>query len=222
VALFNRTATRASSAAPESAWLFTEPECQQEFARIAEKLRPRAAAIVLAGVSGREGVTIVTLNLAHAFATGENSRTLVVDANFRNPALHRLVDVPLDGGVSDWDGNTEPDYRQAAGSANLYFLTAGSKYDNIPVPAARSLLTSLSDRARSSFGLVLFDAPAIGAYPDSLALARICDGVVLVAESDETRISALSYAREQIADVGGSVAGVILNRSGRYLPKWMR
>ena len=222
MSLFSKTAARKSATA-EPEWLFDAADCQEEFHRIAEKLRPRtAAAIVIAGVAGGEGVTTVALNLAHAFAVAEKSRTLIVDANLRRPALHRLLGVPIEGGVSDWDGIAEPKYEQAASSPNLWFLTAGAKFESTPWQQCRGLLTSLRERARTSFDVVFFDAPPIGPYPDSLALARVCDGVVLVAESDETRMSDLGNAREQITDVGAAILGVVLNRGGRYLPKSLR
>ena len=221
VRLFSETAV--PEAAGEPGWLFDAPECQEEFHRIAEKLRPRTApSIVVAGVSGGEGVTTVALNLAYALAVAEKSRTLIVDANLRSPALHRLLGVPIETGVSDWDGITEPKYRQAAASSNLWFLTAGAKRESIPWQQCRGLVTALRERAMASFDVVFFDAPPIGPYPDALALARVCDGVVLVAESDETKLKAVSYAREQIADVGATILGIVLNRGGRYLPKWLR
>jgi Mrp family chromosome partitioning ATPase len=208
---------------PESEWLFTDPGCQEEFRRIAEKLRTRAEySIVVAGASGQEGVTTVALNLAYGFATSENCRTLVIDSNIRNPALHNILGVPLGHGLSDWDEVTDPDYRQTAASPNLWYVTAGVKYDSMAWQHWRRSVAMMRDHAKASFDVVFFDAPPVAPYPDSLALARVADGVVLVAESDETTLTALNYAREQISDIGAKVLGVVLNRTGRYIPNWLR
>jgi succinoglycan biosynthesis transport protein ExoP len=206
-------------------WLFESAECQQEFYRISEKLQvsdPAPRSIVVAGVAGGEGSTIIALNLAYAFSAGESKRTLLIDANLRHPALHRMLDLSLQGGVTDWDGVSEPKYQQTAVSASLFVLTAGSNHEGSVWQQWRDVVSRLCERTRNSFDVVVWDAPAIAPYADSLSLARAADGVILVAESDETKVAVLTYAREQIEGVGATLLGVIVNRRGRYIPGWLR
>ena len=205
-------------------WLFASAECQQELYRISEKLQaadPVPRSIVVAGVAGGEGSTTIALNLAYAFAAGQGKRTLLIDANLRHPSVHRMLDLPLQDGVADWDGVSEPKYQQTSVAESLFVLTAGTNHEESAGPQWRSVVSRLRERSRGSFDVVVWDAPAIASYADSLSLARAADGVILVAESDQTKLAALTFACQQLEGVGATVLGVIVNRSSRYVPRWL-
>ncbi|MBC7928544.1 MAG: CpsD/CapB family tyrosine-protein kinase [Bryobacteraceae bacterium] len=206
-------------------WLFESSEFQQELYSLCEKLSlesTTARSLVVSGASGGEGTTTVALNLAYAFAQLKLRRTLLVDANLRKPAVHQALELPLEPGLSDWNVSEEPPLLRTPWSANLSVLTAGSLADDLAWEKCNRILPALSVHVRASFDVVIWDTPPIATYPDALSLARDADGVLLVAEADRTTLSSLADAREQITRVGGVVLGVVLNRKGRHLPKWLR
>lgn len=65
---------------------------------------------------------------------------------------------------------------------------------------------------KSRFDFVLIDAPAVTANPDTALLASQVDGVILVAQQDETRCHALAAARAALQNAKANVLGVVLNR----------
>lgn len=205
--------------------LFESGEFREEFTAICEKLAASPAAtksFVVAGATGGEGATTVTLNLGLAFAERRGMRTLLVDANLRHPGLQRALNITAEAGLSDWDGENEPPYQATGLSPNLWALTAGSQMEGDSWERWGTLLPALQARTATRFGMVIYDSPAIGRYPESMVLARNVGSVVLVAESDRTSLEMLRYSREQIGSVGAEVTGLILNRRGRYIPRWLR
>lgn len=205
--------------------LFESEEFREEFTALCEKLAAGPTAVkslVIAGASGGEGATTVALNLALAFAEHRSAQTLLVDANLRHPNLHQVLDIACEKGLSDWDEASEPTYKPSGLSPNLWVLTAGTQPERNSWERWGTILPALQQRTGERFGMVIFDSPAVGRYPESLALARHAGGVVLVAESDHTSLEMLQYAREQIGSVGAEVVGLILNRRGRYIPRWLR
>lgn len=65
---------------------------------------------------------------------------------------------------------------------------------------------------KSRFDFVLIDAPAVTSNPDTALLASQVDGVILVAQQDETPCHALAAARAALQNAKANVLGVVLNR----------
>ena len=59
---------------------------------------------------------------------------------------------------------------------------------------------------------VIIDGPPIEPVADSLVLADLVDGVLLVADAQEGTRAGVSRARHQLEQVGGTILGGVLNR----------
>jgi Mrp family chromosome partitioning ATPase len=205
--------------------LFASVRIREEFYRIAEKLlrtnEARPKSIVVVGPKGGEGVTTIALNMAYAIASQENLRTLLVDANLRRPSIHIAAGVPVAPGITDYQAGSDlPVQAVTALCSNLSVLTAGSKHADTPWEQLALLLPDISQKAETAFDVVIWDASPIGEYPEALSFLRVARRAVLVAESDRTTLTSIAYAREQIAVAGADLLGVVLNRRGRFIPRW--
>ncbi|HZS03658.1 MAG TPA: CpsD/CapB family tyrosine-protein kinase [Blastocatellia bacterium] len=65
---------------------------------------------------------------------------------------------------------------------------------------------------KSRFDFVLIDAPAVTASADTALLASQVDGVILVAQQDETKCNSLAAARAELQNARANVLGVVLNK----------
>ena len=136
--------------------------------------------LVLAGMPG-SGATTTVANLALAFAAAER-KVLVVDANFRRPALNRVFGLPEGPGLGDVLGRTvELEAAvQATSTPGVEVLTAGTKESRVLERLGTGGMSSLLAAASAKYDLVLIDtAPAIVAG-DGLALSQRCDATLLV------------------------------------------
>lgn len=80
-------------------------------------------------------------------------------------------------------------------------------------------LPAMMEKLRSRFDYVLIDAPAIGAYSEVALLAAQTDGVILVAQQNETKCARVEEARTTLESAQAKIMGVVLNRRRDSLPQ---
>jgi MinD-like ATPase involved in chromosome partitioning or flagellar assembly len=80
-----------------------------------------------------------------------------------------------------------------------------------------ALLTALSNR----FSMILVDVAPPAEHPESLTLLDMLDGVVLVVESEATRVRAAQALRRNVESHGGRVLGAILNKRRHRIPDFL-
>ncbi len=166
--------------------------------------------ILLADTDSGAARPTVAANLAIALAQAGDP-TILIDADLRQPGLHRLLGVPGDAGLSTLlrEASAEPTL-VATGVPGLRLLPAGP-----PPPNPAELLASDDFRAlllwaREAATFVIIDAPPVTAVSDALAIAAIADGTLLVVRAGHTRRPAAQRAKEELERVGATLLGVVL------------
>lgn len=168
--------------------------------------------LVITSSSPREGKSTTAINLAIVHAQS-GKRTLIVDTDMRRPRLHKSFGVANDVGISSYIvGEASLDRAiQKSAVEGLDLMTCGP----IPPNPAELLHTEafehLLEELRGRYDRVIFDSPPVTAVTDSLVLASMMDGVVLVVHANITTIHAAQVARRRIEDVGGKIFGAVLN-----------
>lgn len=74
---------------------------------------------------------------------------------------------------------------------------------------------------RQKFDYVILDAPPVIGYAETKVMGKIVDGVILVIKSGKTRKQVAIRAKNELADAGAKVLGVMLNRRKHYIPEWI-
>lgn len=200
------------------------PVLAEEFRRLCGELQIAfafAKSVLITAPVGGEGTTTIAVNLARALAENQQQRVLLVDANGRAPALHRLFGLEPAGGVRDWDGQSRPLYKSTHVAPNLFVLTAGIG-DETVLGEQPAKLRLLAKQVREKFDFVVWDSPPITRNSDAFILATVVDGVLVVVEADRTRIDTLEFVREQLTRVDAKLLGAVMNRKGRFLPRALR
>jgi succinoglycan biosynthesis transport protein ExoP len=168
--------------------------------------------IVLTSVGRNEGKSITTANLGVTLAqAGKN--TLILDCDLRKPAQHKIFFTRSIGGLIDvLVGERDLQEVWQEPIPGLKLMPAGA-----PPPNPAEMLTSrrLADflgQMRQKFDYVLVDTPPVGYASESLALAAIGDGVLLVLDCKHTRKGALRQALRRLENVGANVLGTVMNK----------
>ncbi len=78
------------------------------------------------------------------------------------------------------------------------------------------------DVLRAQFQYILFDCPALRRSGDTLGIASLVDGLLLVVEADRTTKTEMLQAERQIETAGGRLFGSILNKRKYLVPEWAR
>lgn len=166
---------------------------------------------VLAVVSAeaRDGAAQVAAELARACArSGEP--TLLIDADFRFPALHRAFGVRNRRGLADFLHGGKSELAQCA--ENLELLVAGRSREDPLELLSRRRMQALLAAAAKRYRVVLVHTPAAARGPD-LQLASAFAGGVLVVTRFSTQLAALERLRDLLAFCRARVVGTVLNRT---------
>src|SRR5215211_7123982 len=174
-----------------------------------------------------EGKSTTAANLAVAVA--ESGRgVLLVSADLRRPRIHEFFGLPNKSGLSDillglpettgesWPTDdrrgTVPELWSA--TPHLWILASGPSPQHPSTLLDSTTMRQFLKEQGELFDLILLDCPPALA-PDSLALASLVDGVLLVADAKQTNRSAVSAVRDELDHLGDKLIGSVLNRAPR-------
>lgn len=177
--------------------------------------------IVTSTIPG-EGKSYVSANLAAAFAQLDK-KVLIIDTDMRRGRQYSLFNLrPSPGlsnflsGVVDNDFIGEKDnienYIQETEVENLYLISAGSVPPNPSELLVSKKMKNIIELLIKKFDIIIFDAPPCLIVADALILARLVDFNILVTAQNVTKIEDLNKAKTAIENVGGKLAGVVLNK----------
>jgi capsular exopolysaccharide synthesis family protein len=169
--------------------------------------------VLVTGPDKNAGKTFVACNLAVSL-TDLDKRVLIIDADLRNPQLHKIFRFKNRVGLSNvLSGQTSLEKGCVVSTPipNFYALLAGPPS---PTPAellgSKKMEETLSECARHFDYVVLDSAPLLPVF-DSHYLTVKCDANVLVVRSGQTSRNAVKQSLDLIDRVGGKVTGVVLN-----------
>ncbi|MGZ4955335.1 MAG: chain length determinant protein tyrosine kinase EpsG [Methylobacter sp.] len=166
--------------------------------------------LTLASLSRGEGRSLMAANLAIVFSQlGE--RTLLIDADLRQPRQHTLFKLQSDYGLSDvLAGRADltvitriPAFR------DLSILPAGTVPPNPVELISRGLKKCLKE-LQTQFDVILIDTPSAEQAIDAQIIASNCGGALLVVRQHKTKTNDLQLLKEALQDTGSQCLGVVL------------
>ena len=178
---------------------------------VAQESRP-IATLGIASLAQGDGKSCVALNLAALFAQA-NRRTLLVDADFRNPFLTRVLAPEASHGLFQALSNRHPAL-QPTGIANLSILPLSLEG---PLAQSSDLMRSASmqallDRLKTGFDLIVLDLSPMRETMDVRAAGRLLDGLLLVAAWGETETGLIGEAAAALEAAQANLVGTVLNK----------
>lgn len=181
--------------------------------------------LLVVGGAPEAGATSTAANLAMGMAASE-LRVLVIDANFRRPAMHRVFKLAEGPGLGDVLARqkTLEQAVQATSVANVSLLSAGSaSMRAVPERLATESMTQLLEQAGKLYDVVVVDtAPAMVAG-DAAALANRCDASLLVVRAMSEKRGLVARLGAQLADCRAEFLGVVITHvrasAGGYMRK---
>lgn len=170
-----------------------------------------------------DGRTTVAVNLAGVMAQG-GLRVLVVDANFRQPAIHTLFPESSQGGLSGaLVGQSRWEDLVQEVEPNLHVIAAGTMPPNPAELLGSEQMGTMIREMVEQYDQVLIDSPPCMVVTDASVLSSLVDGVVLVVRAGANTYGIVQRAREMFVHVGAHMTGIVLNgmrvMAGGYLRK---
>lgn len=171
--------------------------------------KPLKTLVIVSPDANTDAATTIA-NLAVSMAQSER-KVIAVDANLRQPALHKAFGMPNDAGLVDLltEATGEPELN-ATGVDGLRVMTAGAV-----IPAASDALSSqrmnqVIARLAGMADVVLFAAPPVTQYSDAAVLASKVDGALLVVGAGKTRRDSAQQARDILTRAHANLFGAVM------------
>ena len=169
-------------------------------------------AIAIASPERGDGRSYVAANLAVVFSQlGE--RTLLIDADMRNPRQHMLFGISNGVGLSSiLSGRAGVDaVEKVQDLVNLSLLPAGPIPPNPGDLVARAAFARQMDEVVKAYDVVVLDTPAATSGNDAYSIAHRARGALIVARKDKSRFDVVQRITEHFRGDGVEMLGAVLN-----------
>jgi capsular exopolysaccharide synthesis family protein len=167
--------------------------------------------MVTSAVEG-EGKTTLAAHLASSLARA-GRKTLLVDADLRQPALHQLFELPLQPGFSEvLLGEVEVvDSVQATTLDGLSVITAGQWDREVILSLARDGVEGIFERLREEFDFIIVDSHPVLPATDSLLVGQQADAVLLSVMRQLSQMPRVYGAAQRLTALKIRVLGAVVN-----------
>ena len=177
--------------------------------------------LLITSTSPSEGKIWVSANLAVAFAQA-GKKVILVDCDMRKGRQFSIFNVSPTPGLSNYLSGINSNWEESSPNIlsylketevdNLYLITAG----NIP-PNPSELLVSEQmiqavEELKNICDLVIFDGTPSNLVTDAVIVSRYVDTTLIVSAYKTTKMDDLEKVKRDIENVGGKIAGVVINK----------
>lgn len=177
---------------------------------------PYKSVMLTSALSG-EGKSTLALGLAVS-AARMHQRVLLIDANLRQPNLHKILGLTNDWGLSlllvEETNSSVKEYMQPI-HPSIDVLTAGPTPEDIVKLLSSARMKELLEFFEQTYDVVLIDTSSILGTVDARIMASLCDGIIMIGRMDGVRRNEMIQATEILSKL--NLIGVIANGTKRSL-----
>ena len=189
-----------------------------QFMNVSKKMKT----LLITSTFPGEGKSWVASNLAVTFAQA-GKRVVLIDADMRKGRQYAIFGLSPKPGLSNFlsqveignDGRLSEDvgnFIQATEVENLYVMTAGNVPPNPSELLVSAQMIGLIDSLKKVCDMIIIDGTPSELVTDSVILSRIADSTLIVTAHKITKKDTLERVVKNIQNVGGNIAGVVINK----------
>lgn len=170
---------------------------------------PQRRLLAIVSAQPGEGRSRLAAQLAVALAAmGE--KTLLIDGDFRAPALHRAFNLPNARGLADLLDERRASLADAG--TNLSVMVAGKPRRDPLELLSRPRLGAFLAEASKHFRVVIIDTPAAARGPDFQMFAALAGGALVVTAQDSASARSLQSLRATLQRCAARLVGTVARR----------
>lgn len=207
---------------------FSSLRFSEDYQKLATKLEylkrnQNAGMFAITSVSENEGKSTITVNLAMALAE-RGYQVAVLDLDLRKPSLYKVMAHrgALTEEFSDvLSGKLSPEgYRFWSFKPGVLAALSSRPRRDASNWLGSDRTREILDGIRKEVDFVLIDTPPTSVSADAAALVRMADRAILTVRTDHTTVADINDTITTLTNVGGNLAGCILNDVYRPFTFW--
>ena len=173
---------------------------------------PGPIVVTVTSPGSGDGKSFVSSNLALAFSYSKQ-RTLLVDADLRRGALHRVLNLRRQPGLTDFlAGDVSRALAlQKTSHPSLDFIASGTRRRDAPELLGSAAMVDLVTSLRSTYDVIVLDSAPLGAGVDALALAKLAGNLLMVLRLGRTDRELAEAKLEILRRLPLRLLGAVLN-----------
>ncbi len=199
---------------------FRELRSNIKFINVNSKEKEKDIILITSPHKG-EGKSYIAANMAISFAE-VGKKVVLIDADMNTGRLGKIFNIPNNLGISNYLSNLDTNgleinelinkYINETQVKNLNVITSGTKPPNsaelLTLPKLQEMIKDLS----IFYDVVIIDGTPALTTVDSLILTRVANSTIIVSDYKKTKKDDLWKTKRDIQNVGGRIAGVIINK----------
>jgi succinoglycan biosynthesis transport protein ExoP len=160
-----------------------------------------------------EGKSTASLALARNFAQ-LGMKVLLIDADLRNPSLHKTLKCENNIGLSNFlaGGNPPSHFFQKTDTPGLTFVGSGPLPPNPAELLSGPKLLSFLTLGHQKFDLIILDGPPVMGLADALLLASVAAGTLMVVGAGDTRRGVAKGALKRLHFARARIIGTLFSK----------
>lgn len=172
---------------------------------------PKVLHVTSAGAGEGKTTTSISIGI-NLCQTGAN--VLLIDADLRNPSLHKAFDVPNHKGLSNYlSGAADPaEVTQPTGVKGLFLMSSGPIPPNPAELLHGARMVDLASLGAKRFDYVIIDSPPLLGLADALILGDVAQATLLVVAANSTRQGAVEAALKRLRHSRSNVLGAVMTK----------
>lgn len=180
-------------------------------------------AILITSTLQDEGKSGLAINLAISLVQAGN-KVLLIDADMRNPSLHRYLNLKTDAshGLSTLlTGEVKVGDCLITTEQGVDVIGGGLVPPNPTELIASDAMQELLQVASKQYDYVICDAPPVGIITDAAALSPMCDGVLFAVRHKFANKTQVHNALRNLQSVNAKILGTVMtqyaiHKNGEY------
>jgi capsular exopolysaccharide synthesis family protein len=176
---------------------------------------------LITSATSREGKTVTAVNTAVMLAQ-LGASTLLVDADLRRARCHRVLAVDNHLGLTEVLTGSRDLHEMIRPTEieNLFFLSSGSVPPNPTELLGSPKMAETLAQLREHYEYVVIDSSPVLPVSDSLLVAKLTDGVMIVANGAATPRQQVKAACARLEYARAKILGVVLNKIKVHSPDY--
>jgi len=167
-----------------------------------------------------EGKTTVATFLSITASLSSHKHYLIIDGDLHRPSVHERFGYSRTMGLTELlSGESElTDVIYKTEYRGLHVITAGKLVNHPFQLFSLERIREILQMLKKYYEFIIIDGPPLVPVSDSLKLAQVADGTILVVKAGQTPREVAAHAVTILRDADLPIWGVVLNDTGEVLP----